>query len=345
MPPDLRVPSGNEVSFVVSAVGVQIYIWTENPTNAAFSSWVFKAPDAVLFDPEGRVIGRHYAGPTWEDKGGGKVAGARLAGATVDSNAIPWLLLQAHPTAVPGIFAQTTFIQRVNTTGGLAPTAPPRQTSKEARIFYTADYYFYRDSELANPDNHSSAPTASGNGITVKVSRQTGVWSTVTGSRWEPRPIGTECPLYDVAYGNGGFVAVGNEGTVLVSRDGVSWIECNSHTDERLRGIVFANGGFVVVGHAGTVLASNDGLRWTISNSGTDVRLKDVLFERSLFVAVGWQGTILTSPDGKHWTARRSGNPERLDRIAYVDGRFVASVTNRTACVSSNGIEWSSAGL
>ena len=42
---------------------------------------------------------------------------------TVDPNAIPWLRLHAVSTEGPGIFADTTFIQRVNTTGGKAPAA------------------------------------------------------------------------------------------------------------------------------------------------------------------------------------------------------------------------------
>jgi hypothetical protein len=33
----------------------------------------------------------------------------------------------------------------VNTTGGLAPSAPPAQAGEEARVPYTAEYYFYRE--------------------------------------------------------------------------------------------------------------------------------------------------------------------------------------------------------
>jgi hypothetical protein len=64
----------------------------------------------------------------------------------VDPTAIPWLLLRATSTDGYGIFTRTTFVQRVNTTGGLAPATPPTQAGQEARVPYTADYYFFRAS-------------------------------------------------------------------------------------------------------------------------------------------------------------------------------------------------------
>ena len=142
VPANLKVPDGNKVEFHVYAVGVQIYVWTVTGTG---SSWVFQAPEAVLSaSPEGGTVGRHYAGPTWESNSGSKVVGKRLAGSTVDPKAIPWLLLQAKTTQGPGVFARTTYIQRVNTTGGLAPSTPGTSDGEVARVSYTAEYYFYR---------------------------------------------------------------------------------------------------------------------------------------------------------------------------------------------------------
>jgi hypothetical protein len=146
VPPSLAVSDTNKVHVHAYAVGVQIYNWVVNPTNSTLSSWVFVAPEAVLFDLVGEVVGTHYAGPTWESNSGSKVVGVRLNGATVDSTAIPWLLLQAKSTAGKGIFAATTYVQRVNTTGGLPPPAPGTSTGQQARVPYTAEYYFYRHS-------------------------------------------------------------------------------------------------------------------------------------------------------------------------------------------------------
>ncbi len=146
VPASLQVPAGNKVHAHAYAVGVQIYVWTVNPTNAALASWVFKAPEAVLFADAGAhgEIAIHYAGPTWESNSGSKVVGARVAGSTVDPTAIPWLLLKATTAQGPGIFAPTTYIQRVNTEGGLAPTTPGTSAGQEARVPYTAEYFFFR---------------------------------------------------------------------------------------------------------------------------------------------------------------------------------------------------------
>ena len=139
VPAGLQVPEGNRVEFHAYAVGVQIYQWNG-------TAWAFVAPEAVLFADAGAngEVAIHYAGPTWESNSGSKVVGARVAGATVDPTAIPWLLLQAKTTEGPGIFARTTYIQRVNTTGGIAPATAGSSVGQLARVPYTAEYYFYR---------------------------------------------------------------------------------------------------------------------------------------------------------------------------------------------------------
>lgn len=135
----VQVPPGNKVAFHAYALGVQIYKW-----NGA--SWVFVAPEATLYashNYRGKV-GTHYAGPTWESNSGSNVIGRRLAGCSVDSTAVDWLLLEAISTDGPGVFNGTTYIQRVNTVGGKAPTIPGGFVGAEARVPYTAEYYFYR---------------------------------------------------------------------------------------------------------------------------------------------------------------------------------------------------------
>jgi hypothetical protein len=141
----IRVPGGNKVHFHAYAVGVQIYVWTINPTNG-MGSWVFRAPEALLFADAGTnsEVGIHYAGPTWETESGSKVVAARIAGVTVDMTSIPWLLLKVTSTDGPGIFNLTTYVQRGNTVGGLAPSTPGTSGGQEARVPYTAEYWFYR---------------------------------------------------------------------------------------------------------------------------------------------------------------------------------------------------------
>jgi hypothetical protein len=136
---NIEVPEGNKVCFHAYAVGVQIYRWNG-------SAWAFVAPAAVLYanaDHDGEV-GTHYAGPTWESNSGSKVLGQRIAGCTPDVTAIPWLLLQAVTGEGPGIFHRVTYVQRVNTVGGLAPADPGSVIGEERQVPYTAEYFFYR---------------------------------------------------------------------------------------------------------------------------------------------------------------------------------------------------------
>ncbi len=136
---NLQVPEGNKVTFHAYAEGVQIYRWNG-------TSWAFVAPEALLFagDEDDGPVGIHYAGPTWESASGSYVVGTVLERCTPDPDAIPWLLLGAVETEGPGIFDGVTFIQRVNTAGGKAPAQPGSVPGQEARVPYTADYYFYR---------------------------------------------------------------------------------------------------------------------------------------------------------------------------------------------------------
>ena len=135
----VQVDVGNKVAFHVYALGVQIYRWNG-------VSWAFVAPSARLFaDAEYHgEVGIHYAGPTWESNSGGKVVATRLEGCTPDPTSIPWLLLQRASSEGPGIFDHVTFIQRVNTSGGLAPTDPGHFVGEEVEVPYAAEYYFYR---------------------------------------------------------------------------------------------------------------------------------------------------------------------------------------------------------
>jgi hypothetical protein len=138
VPAEIEVDADHKVHFHTYAEGVQIYSWNG-------SSWVFVAPDAVLFDADGNVVGSHYAGPTWESQSGSKVVGARVSSApSPNAKSIPLLLLEARTAEGPGIFARTTYIQRVNTVGGVAPSAPGTSVGEEARVFYTAEYFFFR---------------------------------------------------------------------------------------------------------------------------------------------------------------------------------------------------------
>src|SRR5215213_10434542 len=124
----IRVDAGNEVAFHAYALGVQVYRWSG-------TAWVFVEPVANLFADRNYhgQVGTHYAGPTWESNSGSKVVARRLEGCSPDASAIAWLKLEKVSTEGPGIFDGVTFVQRVNTTGGLAPTTPGSFAGEEVR--------------------------------------------------------------------------------------------------------------------------------------------------------------------------------------------------------------------
>ena len=142
VPYDIAVPDHNKVHFHGFGVGFQIYTWDG-------ASWGAAVPDAILFDEDGNVVATHFAGPSWKSNSGSIVVGALPPKSVImDSNSIPWLRLSAVPelTGGPGIFAGTTFIQRVNTVGGKAPSVNGAFVGQVAKVPYTADYFFFRES-------------------------------------------------------------------------------------------------------------------------------------------------------------------------------------------------------
>jgi hypothetical protein len=146
VPPEIQVPAGNVLFLKVHAVGTQNYTCTGSGT------WGPAVPAADLFDKHGRQVGTHFGGPTWQYMDGSSVLGTRIAGVFVPpppapAVAIPWLLLQEVSTTIGpdggDRLTDTTFIQRIHTTGGLAP-AGACISGATASVPYTADYYFYR---------------------------------------------------------------------------------------------------------------------------------------------------------------------------------------------------------
>jgi hypothetical protein len=120
---------------------VQIYRWDG-------TRWVFVNPAADLFADAGGhgLVGTHFgtpAGPGWRTLSGSQVVGTVTGRCTPNASAIAWLRLDASASG-SGVFEHTQFIQRVNTVGGLAPAAPGSVVGQEARVPYTADYFFYR---------------------------------------------------------------------------------------------------------------------------------------------------------------------------------------------------------
>ncbi len=122
--------------------GVQIYRCQRSGSGFA---WQFKAPEATLFDPAGRVAGHHFAGPSWQATDGSTVVGAVIASSQGAAGSIPWLLLRARSHRGAGMFAGVSYIVRSRTKGGIAPAAgcDLDHLGQEARIGYSAAYTLF----------------------------------------------------------------------------------------------------------------------------------------------------------------------------------------------------------
>jgi hypothetical protein len=175
VPANIQVPEGNALFLEGQAQGTQNYVCL--PSSSGFA-WTFFSPQATLFMTF-RVIGgdarqqiiTHFLSPnpieggtpraTWQSSFDSSAVWARAVGSSVDPNfvapgAIPWLLLQSAGTqrgpTKGDLLDQTTFVQRLNTAEGVAPSTGCSQAANvgaTALVPYTADYFFYK----ASPKN------------------------------------------------------------------------------------------------------------------------------------------------------------------------------------------------
>ena len=146
VPASIVPGADQDLAFALDARGWQKYGCT------AAGAWALVAPDAELYRGN-QTFAYHYGGPTWEWLDGSTVVGAKVAGATVDTTAIPWLLLRAvSHNDVVGKMTDISSIQRLVTTDGLAP-AGACTPGATADVAYTAKYIFYR-TKADHPENN-----------------------------------------------------------------------------------------------------------------------------------------------------------------------------------------------
>jgi hypothetical protein len=174
VPQQIAVEPGNEPFFVGHATGTQNYVCLPSGAGVAYQLFT---PEATLFDDIGKQLTTHFFSPnlnpnpgldakelgairaTWEDSRDTSTVWAKAnASATFATNpefvkqgAVAWLLLEVvgHQDGPSGgdRLSETTFIQRLNTLGGLAPSTGCASTTDigtEAFMPYRADYFFFR---------------------------------------------------------------------------------------------------------------------------------------------------------------------------------------------------------
>jgi hypothetical protein len=175
VPANLEVPEGNTAYLVGHATGTQNYVCL--PSGGGFA-YVLFTPEATLFDKNDKQIITHFFSPnlnpdpgetadtiraTWQNSDTSTVWAKANPGDSashasdpdfVADGAIAWLKLtrvgaQDGPRGGDTL-SDTTFIQRLNTSGGLAPTdcTSSADVGKEAFVPYTADYFFYSGNDV-----------------------------------------------------------------------------------------------------------------------------------------------------------------------------------------------------
>ncbi|MBS1829659.1 MAG: DUF3455 domain-containing protein [Acidobacteria bacterium] len=170
IPENLKPPAGNVAFMKGQAIGTQNYVCLPTANGLA---WTFHSPQATLFVSHRFIntevhkqITTHYLSPnpgengtpraTWQSSLDSSAVWGRAIANSTDSNyvapgAIPWLLLEVvgKRDGLNGsnLMGWTTFIQRVNTAGGVAPAtgcSEAAQVGSTVMVPYVTDYVFYR---------------------------------------------------------------------------------------------------------------------------------------------------------------------------------------------------------
>jgi hypothetical protein len=139
--PDAIAVPGETVVLTVRAEGAQVYECKAGSDGKL--GWAFREPIATLL-ADGKTVGRHYAGPSWEHSDGSAVVGkvaANAPGATPSD--IPWLKLDVVSRRGNGILTSVTTVQRINTQGGKLEGACDKAGVLRS-VSYSADYLFLR---------------------------------------------------------------------------------------------------------------------------------------------------------------------------------------------------------
>ena len=187
VPFNLEITDGSHVFLKGAAIGTQNYVCAPSTTSETGVAYALFTPEATLFSGDNQII-THFFSPnpeepntsakvvapggtiraTWQSSRDSSEIWAKVRPADpnipgdigdastdqrfVADGAVAWLKLTAtgHAFGPDGgdFLAHTTFVQRLNTQGGLAPKtgcSSPADLGNQAFMPYTADYFFYTD--------------------------------------------------------------------------------------------------------------------------------------------------------------------------------------------------------
>ena len=141
--PDAIAAPGETVVLTLHAEGAQVYECKAGTDGKL--AWAFREPIATLL-LDGKTVGRHYAGPTWEHINSSAVVGKAVGNAPAETAIdIPWLKLTVTSGRGTGILSGVTTVQRINTIGGKLDGECDKAGTYSS-VPYSADYVFLRKS-------------------------------------------------------------------------------------------------------------------------------------------------------------------------------------------------------
>jgi hypothetical protein len=188
VPANIEVPAGNTAFLEGHGVGTQNYVCVRSASSPTGVAYALFTPEATLFNDAGKQLITHFFSPnlgdpldvnknpgvvsdegairvTWQHRDTSTVwakvnlnddgsIGSSSDPAFVAPGAVNWLLLKAVGAEVGptggDTLTPTTFIQRLNTSEGLAPSSgcdSLANLGNQAFMPYEADYFFYRKAE------------------------------------------------------------------------------------------------------------------------------------------------------------------------------------------------------
>jgi hypothetical protein len=132
---------GETLLMTLHAQGAQIYECMADANGKL--GWQFREPVATMVK-DGKTVGRHYAGPTWELADGSAVVAKAVGRADAATRGdIPLLKLDVVSHRGSGELASVATIQRLSTRGGVAEGAC-KTAGALLSVPYSADYAFYQ---------------------------------------------------------------------------------------------------------------------------------------------------------------------------------------------------------
>jgi len=138
----IKAPTEADPVLELAAIGVQIFRCEQDKDSFR---WTFRQPEAELRDARGQVVGHHGANYSFE-----QIDGSRLIGTIVgydsaaSDDALRWLLLRTQSYG-HGEFEKMTYVQRVETSGGMPPAqCSADQVNQILRVPFSAKFIFYR---------------------------------------------------------------------------------------------------------------------------------------------------------------------------------------------------------